>query len=108
MMNMRPMMTMSTPAAADIWRHGCRDPDRVSHHTVLAIAALLFAASAAVTIVWSAAMAGMGEIPMPGGWTLSMAWMPACGQTWLGSAASFLGMWIVMMMAMMLPSLMPM
>jgi predicted metal-binding membrane protein len=32
----------------------------------------------------------------------------AAGQTWLGAAASFLGMWIVMMAAMMLPSLVPM
>src|SRR5258707_15163869 len=30
------------------------------------------------------------------------------GQTWLGSATSFLGMWVVMMLAMMLPSLLPM
>jgi predicted metal-binding membrane protein len=30
------------------------------------------------------------------------------GQTWPGAAASFLGMWIVMMVAMMLPSLVPM
>ena len=30
------------------------------------------------------------------------------GQTWLPAAASFLGMWIVMMVAMMLPSLVPM
>src|SRR5260370_38364538 len=34
-----------------------------------------------------------------------MAWMLMPGQTWLGAAASFLGMWIVMMVAMMLPSL---
>ena len=45
---------------------------------------------------------------MPGGWTMSMAWMRMPGQTWLGAAASFLGMWIVMMVAMMLPSLIPM
>ena len=31
-----------------------------------------------------------------------------CGQTWSGAAASFVGMWAVMMVAMMLPSLMPM
>ena len=37
-----------------------------------------------------------------------MAWMRMPGQTWLGAAASFLGMWVVMMMAMMLPSLAPM
>jgi predicted metal-binding membrane protein len=50
----------------------------------------------------------MGEMPMPGGWTMSMAWMLMPDQTWLGAAASFLGMWIVMMVAMMLPSLVPM
>lgn len=53
-------------------------------------------------------MSGMGEIPMPGGWTLSMAWVPMCGQTWAGTAASFVGMWTVMMVAMMLPSMVPM
>lgn len=53
-------------------------------------------------------MRDMGEIPMPGGWLLSAAWMPMCGQTWAGAAASFVGMWAVMMAAMMLPSLVPM
>ncbi|HKE39348.1 MAG TPA: DUF2182 domain-containing protein [Casimicrobiaceae bacterium] len=72
------------------------------------VAALLFAASAAVTIVWCASMSAMGEMPMAGGWTMSMAWMRMPGQTWPAAAASFLGMWIVMMVAMMLPSLMPM
>ena len=37
-----------------------------------------------------------------------MAWMRMPGQTWAGAAASFLGMWVVMMVAMMLPSLVPM
>jgi predicted metal-binding membrane protein len=50
----------------------------------------------------------MGEMPMPGGWTMSMAWMRMPGQTWPGAAASFLGMWIVMMVPMMLPALVPM
>ena len=72
------------------------------------VCALLFAASAAVTIVWCASMSAMGEMTMPGGWTMSMAWMRMPGQTWPGAAASFLGMWIVMMVAMMLPSLVPM
>jgi predicted metal-binding membrane protein len=45
---------------------------------------------------------------MPGGWTLSMAWMRMPGQTWSGAAVSFLGMWAMMMVAMMLPSLVPM
>src|SRR6266516_4286396 len=36
-----------------------------------------------------------------------MSTMPMSGHTWLGAAASFLGMWVVMMAAMMLPSLVP-
>jgi predicted metal-binding membrane protein len=72
------------------------------------VSALLFAASPAVTIVWCTSMSAMGQMPMPGGWTMSMAWMRMPGQTWPGAAASFLGMWIVMMVAMMLPSLVPM
>jgi predicted metal-binding membrane protein len=83
-------------------------PERASQHAFLGVSALVFAASAAVTIVWCASMAAMGGMPMPGGWTMSMAWMRMPGQTWLGAAASFLGMWIVMMPAMMLPSLVPM
>jgi predicted metal-binding membrane protein len=53
-------------------------------------------------------MSAMTGMPMPGGWTMSFAWMSMCGQTWLGTAASFVGMWAVMMLAMMLPSLVPM
>ncbi len=71
------------------------------------VSALLFAASAAVTIVWCTSMSAMGGMPMPGGWTMSMTWMRMPGQTWPGAAASFLGMWIVMMVAMMLPALLP-
>ena len=74
----------------------------------LSVSALLFTASAAVTIAWCRSMSSMGEMPMPGGWTMSMAWMRMPGQTWPGAAASFLGMWVVMMVAMMLPSLVPM
>jgi predicted metal-binding membrane protein len=53
-------------------------------------------------------MSAMGGMPMPGGWTMSMAWMRMPGQTWPGAAASFLGMWVLMMVAMMMPSLVPM
>src|ERR1700710_1900979 len=74
----------------------------------LSVGALLFAASAAVTIAWCAAMSAMGGMAMPGGWTMSMAWMRMPGQTWAGAAATFLGMWFVMMMAMVLPALGPM
>jgi predicted metal-binding membrane protein len=68
--------------------------------------ALLFAGTAAGTIVWCGSMAG--GMPMPGGWTMSMAWMRMPSQTWAGAAASFMGMWLLMMVAMMLPSLLPM
>ena len=82
--------------------------ERASQHAFLGVSAVLFAASAVVTSVWCASMSAMGEMPMPGGWTMSMAWMRMPGQTWPGAAASFLGMWVVMMVAMMLPSLVPM
>jgi predicted metal-binding membrane protein len=70
--------------------------------------ALLFAVSTAGTIAWCASMSAAAGMPMPGGWTMSMAWMRMPGQTWPAAAASFMGMWVVMMVAMMLPSLIPM
>jgi predicted metal-binding membrane protein len=73
-----------------------------------AVSFLILAASATVTIVWCASMSGVGEMAMPGGWTMSMAWMRMAGQTWAGAAAAFHGVWIMMMVAMMLPSLLPM
>jgi predicted metal-binding membrane protein len=82
--------------------------ERPSQQAFLGVSALLFAGSAALTIVWCASMSTMGEMQMPGGWTMSMAWMRMPGQTWPGAAASFFGMWVVMMVAMMLPSLVPM
>ena len=71
------------------------------------VCGLLFAVSAAATIAACMAMSAMGAMPLPGGSTLSMMWMPTCGRTWLRVAASFVGMWLVMMIAMMLPSLAP-
>lgn len=68
---------------------------------------LLFAAATAATIAGSLSMQDMGKVPMPGGWTLSTAWMPMCGQSWAGAATSFTGMWVVMMVSMMLPALLP-
>jgi predicted metal-binding membrane protein len=82
--------------------------ERAFQRAFFGVSALLFAASATLTIVWCASMSAMGEMPMPGGWTMSMAWMRMPGQTWLGAATSFLAMWVVMMVAMMLPSLVPM
>jgi predicted metal-binding membrane protein len=81
--------------------------ERASEQAFLGVSALLCAASGAVTIVWCTSMSPMGGMPMPSGWTMSMAWMRMPGQTWLGAAASFLGMWVVMMVARMLPSVVP-
>ena len=83
----------------------CLRPRR--RHAFAGVSALLFAASATATVAWGASMSAMGELPMAGGWTMSMAWLPACGQTWAGTAASFVGMWLVMMAAMMLPVVAP-
>jgi predicted metal-binding membrane protein len=72
------------------------------------VISLLFVVSAAVTVLWCNSMSAMQGMAMPGGWTMSMAWMRMPGQTWATATASFAGMWIVMMAAMMLPSLAPM
>ena len=81
---------------------------RTSQRTFFGLSALVFATSTAATIVWCLSMPAMCGMRMPGGWTMSMVWMRMPGQTWPGAAASFLGMWVVMMVAMMLPSLTPM
>ena len=90
-------------------RDCCRDPADRGAETIPgwglpgACAALwlfLFLASAAGTVVWGSSMA-MDDMPMAGGWKMSMAWMRMPDQTWLGATASFLGMWTVMMVAMM-------
>jgi len=83
-------------------------PVRDARHSLAAVSTLVFAASATLTIAWSASMPATCAMPMPGGWTMSMAWMRMPGQTWPGAAASFLGMWVAMMIAMMQPSLAPM
>lgn len=80
-------------------------PERASQQAFWGVSSLLFAASTAGTIAWCGSMSG--GMPMPGGWMMSMAWMRMPGQTWTGFAASFLGMWILMMVAMKLPSLVP-
>ena len=82
--------------------------ERASRRALFVVTVLLFVAGATVTIEWCASMLAMGAMEMPGGWTMSMTWMRMPGQTWAGAAASFLGMWIVMMIPMMLPSLVTM
>ncbi|HTX23291.1 MAG TPA: DUF2182 domain-containing protein [Steroidobacteraceae bacterium] len=86
----------------------CPAPGRVRERSFFAVVCLLFIVSTARTIVCGESMSAMGAMSMPGGWTMSMAWMRMPGQTWFAAAGSFLGMWLVMMMAMMLPSLAPM
>jgi len=75
--------------------------------TFVTVMAGLFATSTVATWAWCSSMPPMGGMPMPGGWTMSMTWMPGPGQGWLGATLSFIGMWTVMMVAMMLPSLTP-
>jgi predicted metal-binding membrane protein len=92
--------------------------ERASERAFFGVSALVFAAGVAGTIVWCRSMSAMGmpamgamkmgAMKMPGGWTMSMVWMRMPGETWPGAASSFLGMWLVMMVAMMLPSLVPM
>ena len=68
---------------------------RVSSDQIfLLVSAVIFAVSTTVTIALCTSMS-----------TIAMC---APGQTWFGSLAAFLGMWVVMMVAMMLPSLTPM
>jgi predicted metal-binding membrane protein len=81
--------------------------ERAARHRFIAACTLLFALSATATVLGSTSMPRHG-MPMPGGWTMSMAWMRMPGQSTCGFAAMFIGMWIVMMIAMMLPSLAPM
>ena len=99
------MIVVAAAAEREISRRMASD--RPSEAAFVGVSALLFAGSTTLTIVWCASMSAMG-MPMPGGWTMSMAWMRMPGQTWPSAAASFLGMWVVMMVAMMLPSLVPM
>jgi predicted metal-binding membrane protein len=50
----------------------------------------------------------MDAMPMAHGAAMSMMWTRMPGQSWAGAAAAFVAMWTVMMVAMMLPSLVPM
>lgn len=80
--------------------------ERAARRRHIAACTLLFVLSASATVLGSTAMPMRGT-PMPGGWTLSMAWMRMPGQNAYGFAAMFMAMWFVMMVAMMLPSLAP-
>jgi hypothetical protein len=70
--------------------------ERASQQAFFGVSALLFAASTALTIVWCTSMSAMGEMPMPGGLD-HVDGVDADARTWPGTAASFLGMRVVMM-----------
>jgi predicted metal-binding membrane protein len=70
------------------------------------VAAAVFAGTVWYTIYSCNQMAG--GMPMPGGWVMSMMWMPMPGQSSVAAAAMFIAMWTAMMIAMMLPSALPM
>ena len=77
----------------------------VGNRVALSLAAAATVAAWIFTIQNAGAMSG--AMPMPGGWRMSMAWMPMGDQSAVERAALFLVMWTVMMIAMMLPSVMP-
>ena len=64
-----------------------------SDRAFLGVTALLFLGSAALTIAWCGSMSVMPGMEMPGGWTMSMAWMRMPG--------------LFGMIAMMLPAVLP-
>lgn len=97
MEDVRELSRAPGPGAPTAWR---------GERPFLAVSALLFISSAAATAYWCNAMSGGME--MPGGWIMSMTWMRMPGQSWPGAASLFLGMWSLMMAAMMLPALTPM
>jgi predicted metal-binding membrane protein len=78
----------------------------VPERTVYLSALTVFAVAAGATVYLTHSMSG--GMLMPGNWTMGMMWMIMPGQTWLDAALSFVGMWLAMMIAMMLPSSLPM
>ena len=72
--------------------------------TFYVIVLFVFVVAAAATLYFNRSMSG--GMPMSGGWTMSMMWVPM-GEA-LDSAGIFSVMWLAMMVAMMLPSAMPM
>jgi predicted metal-binding membrane protein len=81
--------------------------EHVSRQLFAGISVMIVTTSTVATIAMCESMSAMGGMPMPGDWTMSMTWMWMPGQTWTNLAASFLGMWIAMMVAMMWPSVAP-
>ena len=76
-----------------------------SERSIYAATLLIFGVAASVTIYFSHTMPG--SMRMPGSWTMSMMWMAMPGQSWFRATLLFTGMWLAMMIAMMLPSTLP-
>lgn len=72
----------------------------------IAVCVFAFAGGVLATIYFCRAMCC--DMKMPGGWKMSMMWMRMLGQTWFDAGLSFLLMWLAMMVAMMMPSALPM
>ena len=85
-------------------RHTFKAHDRF----FLVSSALVFAVCTTATIIDCVHMSAMDGMSMAGGWTMSMMWMLMPDQTWFEAAASFARMWLIMMVAMMMPVLFPM
>ena len=73
------------------------------HGGFLTASALVVIVCVTVTLHECATMSG--GMAMPGGWLMSMAWMRMPDQSWVAAACNFIGMWLVMMTAMMGPVL---
>jgi predicted metal-binding membrane protein len=71
----------------------------MSSRGFIVAAALLFFGSTAVTLAWCGSMTAMPCLHMP--------WMRMPEQSWWSATATFVGMWAVMMVAMMMPALTP-
>jgi predicted metal-binding membrane protein len=77
-----------------------------SEQIFIGSALIIFSTAAASTLYFARSMsAGMA---MPGGWTMSMMWMRMPDQSAFAAAGVFTFMWLAMMVAMMLPSALPM
>jgi len=75
-----------------------------SRFTMLHVSAVVvFVAAASATLYFVRSMSD--SMPMPGGWDMSMTWMPM--GSWLSASLMFCLMWVAMMVLMMLPSSWP-
>jgi predicted metal-binding membrane protein len=86
----------------------CPAPAPAARRRFIGVSALLFLGGVAATLASHTAWPARGGIPLCSGGTMSMAWMRMPGQTWLDAGLAFVGMWALMMTAMMVPALAPM